>query len=136
MPDAAYYRAWRAAHPEYKKRQNELRNARRRIHGRGDRSREYARRSPPPSLEPIPPVWVAGQDVLIDLAWGYVSHCPRGVVVSFREDELALDAVGVAVLAMLEHRDPAEAVRRFYAVESNWMFHAAPFLLDGGDNEP
>lgn len=138
MPDAAYYRAWRAAHPEYKKRQNERRNLHRRLHGRGDRSREYARRrvSSAPPLEPIPPLWQHSQDPLIDLAWGYVKHCPRGVTVSFREDELAVDAVGVAVLAMLERRDPAEAVRAFYSVEKNWLAKAGPFLLDGMDNEP
>ena len=136
MPDAAYYRAWRAAHPGYKKRQNELRNARRRTFGRGDRSREYARRVPPAPPEPIPPAWCHGQHPLIDLAWGYIARCPRGVAVSFREDELALDAVGVAVLAMLERRDPAEAVRRFYAVESNWINKAAPFLLTEDWDEP
>ena len=137
MPDAAYYRAWRAAHPEYKKRQNELRNARRRIQGRGDRSREYARRAPPPAPpKPIPPVWHAGQHPLIDLAWGYVKRCPRGVAISFREDELVIDAIGVAVLAMLERRDPAEAVRAFYAVEINWIVKAAPFLLTEDWDEP
>jgi hypothetical protein len=50
--------------------------------------------------------------------------------VSFREDELALDAVGVAVLAMIERRDPAEAVRRFYATENDWLVKAAPFLME------
>jgi len=86
-------------------------------------------------IEPIPPVWVAGQDPLIDLAWGYIYHCPRGVAMSFREDELALDAVGVAVLAMLEGRDPKEAVRAFYAVENNWLTRAAPFLMNDGFDE-
>jgi hypothetical protein len=135
MPDAAYYRAWRAAHPEYRRRQSKLRNERRLLHGREDRSREYARRVPPSAPpEPIPPVWVAGQHPLIDLAWGYVKRCPKGVVVSFREDELVIDAIGVAVLAMLERRDPAEAVRAFYAVESNWIGHLAPLLKDGLGN--
>jgi hypothetical protein len=64
---------------------------------------------------------VAGQHPLIDLAWGYVRHCPRGTAVSFCEDELAWDAIGVAVLAMLERRDPKQAVDAFYAVESNWI---------------
>jgi len=135
MPDAAYYRAWRADHPEYRERQKAVRRAYRRTHGRGDRSKEYARRVPPAPPEPIPPAWQHGQHPLIDLAWGYVKHCPRGVAVSFREDELAYDAIGVAVLAMLEQQDPAEAVRRFYAVESNWIVKAAPFLLDGGDDD-
>ena len=73
---------------------------------------------------------------MIDLAWGYVHHCPRGTVVSFREDELALDAVGVAVLAMLEKRDPGKAVADFYAVESNWAVKAAPFLEEIFEDEP
>ena len=44
MTTAAYFRAWRAAHPEYRARQNRLRNERRRRLGRGDRSGEYAAR--------------------------------------------------------------------------------------------
>jgi hypothetical protein len=139
VPDAAYYRAWRAAHPEYQKRQNELRNQRRRVAGREDRTAEYtARVSRAVELPPIPPLWVAGQHPLIDLAWGYVRHCPRGAVVSFLEDELSVDAIGVAVLAMLEHRDPKQAVDAFYAVENNWIVRAAPLLLAGewDDSDP
>lgn len=136
MPDAAYYRAWRAAHPEYRKRQNRIRNERRRLHGRGDRSKEYARRVLPAPPGPIPPPWVAGQHPLIDLAWSYVRHCPRGAALSFREDELAWDAIGVAVLAMLEKRDPAQAVRAFYAIEHDWMVKAAPFLLGEARDDP
>ena len=52
MPDAAYYRSWRAAHPAYRDRQKQLRRERRRRTGRGDRSAEYARRR----SRAIPPV--------------------------------------------------------------------------------
>ena len=53
MTSAAYYRAWRAAHPEYRARQNRLRNERRRRYGRGDRSTEYAAR-PSRAIPPVP----------------------------------------------------------------------------------
>jgi hypothetical protein len=58
------------------------------------------------------------------------------VEISFIQDEQAIDAVGEAVLAMLERRDPAEAVRAFYIREKSWNYVTAPFLLDGIDDEP
>ena len=41
--NAAYHRAWRAAHPEYRHREVERSRRRRAVHGRGDRSAEYTR---------------------------------------------------------------------------------------------
>ena len=53
MSTAAYFRAWRAAHHDYCKRQNRVRNERRRSMGRGDRSAEYATRRSR-ALPPMP----------------------------------------------------------------------------------
>jgi hypothetical protein len=135
MPDAAYYRAWRASHPDYRKREAVRLRARKQAMTPEQRRADRGRRKPVPPLEPIPVLWAAGQHPLIDLAWGYVSHCPNGTVLSFREDELILDAIGVAVLAMLERRDPKAAVAAFFAVENNWLVKAAPFLMDGDVND-
>lgn len=44
MPDAAYYRRWRAQHPEYQERERERSRRRRASGARGDRSGEYRRR--------------------------------------------------------------------------------------------
>lgn len=65
MANAAYHRAWRAAHPDYRERQNRLRNERRRRDGRGDRSAEYARRKSR-AIPPIPPKHLGHQ--LFELA--------------------------------------------------------------------
>ena len=61
MPDAAYYRAWRATHPEYRARQNRLRTERRRRQARGDRSAEYAKRASR-AIPPVPAMHV-GHDL-------------------------------------------------------------------------
>lgn len=112
MPDAAYFRAWRAAHPEYRARQNRLRNERRRRHGRGDRSAEYAKRASR-AIPSIPGLHL-GHD-LFDRARRIVG--PRKSTLVSLHDPLYDDLVSEAALALIEGRDPSDAVRAYGARE-------------------
>lgn len=112
MADAAYHRAWRAAHPEYRERQNRLRNERRRRNGRGDRSAEHAgRRSR--ATPPLPGLH-AGHD-LFARAREVVG--PRRSTLVNLHDPLYDDLVSEATLALIEGRDPRDAVRSYGARE-------------------
>jgi hypothetical protein len=117
MPDAAYYRRWRAEHPAYRARQNELRNLRRRLHGREDRSRE--RRPPPPPLAPILPLHT-GHDIF--------SHAKRLARISpgyrYLIHPFYDDLVSEIVLALVEGRSPMEARSKFLRSEYGWRNHA------------
>ena len=108
MRDAGYYRAWRAAHPEYRARQNRLRNERRARNGRGDRSAEYARR-PSRALPPIPELHVGL--AVFEQARQVVG--PRVTSLVQLHDPLYDDLVSEATLAIIEGRDPEDAVRAY-----------------------
>jgi hypothetical protein len=112
MTDAAYYRAWRAAHPEYRARQNRLRNERRARNGRGDRSAEYARRQSR-AAPPIPTLHVGHS--LFDEARKVVG--PRVTSLVQLHDPLYDDLIAEATLALIEGRDPKDAVRAYGARE-------------------
>lgn len=112
MADAAYHRAWRAAHPEYRARQNRLRNERRLRTGRGDRSAEFAKRRS--RAIPALPGLHAGHD-LFELARRIVG--PRRTSLVTLHDPLYDDLVSEATLALIEGRDPAHAVRAYGARE-------------------
>jgi hypothetical protein len=115
VPDAAYYRAWRAAHPEYRERQNRLRAQRRRRIGRGDRSQEYARRRS--RTMPQIPAMHLGHD-LFEMARRIVGPRRSSLVTLY--DPLYDDLLSEATLALIEGRDPAEAVRRYGATERSF----------------
>ena len=115
MSDAAYFRAWRAAHPEYRARQNRLRNERRRCHGRGDRTAEYARRKSR-ALPPIPGLH-HGHD-LFERARRIVG--PRRTTLVALYDPLYDDLLSEATLALLEGRDAEEAIRHYGARERSY----------------
>ncbi len=112
---AAYHRAWRAAHPEYRARQNRLRAARRRRDGRDDRSVEYARRQSRagPAASPLPPLHDGHR--LFDEARRVVG--PRRTSLVALHDPLYDDLLSEATLALIEGRDANEAVRAFGARE-------------------
>ena len=112
MPDAAYYRAWRAAHPEYRERQNRLRAERRRRKGRGDRSQEYARRRSR-AFPPLPAMHLGHE--LFELARRIVG--PRRTSLVTLYDPLYDDLLSEATLALIEGRDPQDAIRRYGAAE-------------------
>jgi hypothetical protein len=123
MVDAAYHRAWRAAHPEYRARQNRLRNERRRRDGRGDRSAEYARRRSR-AIPPIPPTHLGHR--LFELARRIVGPQPTTLVTL--RDPLHEDLLSEATLALLEGRDPASAVVRYRARERAYGRITCPLL--------
>lgn len=104
---------WKAAHPDKVRAQqvawNEARRERRAL--------EAA--LPEPAL-PEP----ASGHALFDAAARLVRFVGRGRSVSFWEEELEYDLRAEAVLAMLEGRDPAEAVRAYRGRERNWHAHA------------
>lgn len=130
MPDAAYYRAWRAAHPEYRERQAELRRERRARRGRGDRSAEYRARSEQlrrrREAEQIGPLHVG--HALFDRARAIVG--PRRTTLTTLVDPLYEDLLSVATLALLEGQDAVEAVRQFRSTENRWRRLAAPLLME------
>ena len=123
MADAAYHRAWRAAHPEYRERQNQLRNERRRRNGRGDRSAEYARRRSR-AVPPLPGLHV-GHD-LFERARQVVG--PRRSTLVTLHDPLYDDLVSEATLALIEGRDPWDAVRSYGARERAFGRVTCPLL--------
>ena len=123
MANAAYHRAWRAAHPDYRERQNRLRNERRRRDGRGDRSAEYARRKSR-AIPPIPPKHLGHQ--LFELARRIVG--PQQTTLVTLQDPLHEDLLSVATLALLEGRDPADAVVRYRARERAFGRITCPLL--------
>ena len=112
MADAAYHRAWRAAHPEYRARQNRLRNERRRRDGRGDRSAESAGR--PSRAIPSVPGLHHGHD-LFERARRIVG--PRRTTLVTLHDPLYDDLVSEATLALIEGRDPVDAIKAYGARE-------------------
>lgn len=114
MPDAAYYRAWRARNAAYRAREVARSRARREAGGRGDRTKEYsnrnaARRTGP--TEPLPQLY---------------AHLRRGAALSFWNDELAMDLAQERELARLEGRDPEEAARHYGARERAWRALTMP----------
>jgi hypothetical protein len=112
MRDAAYYRAWRAAHPEYRARQNRLRNERRARNGRGDRTAERLRR-PSRAAPPMPALHVGHE--LFEQAREIVG--PRRSTLVQLHDPLYEDLVSEATLAIIEGRDPEAAVSSYGARE-------------------
>jgi hypothetical protein len=117
MVDAAYYRAWRAAHPEYRARQYRLRADRRRRNGREDRTQEYARRRERARRDlperqadvPVPALHLGHE--LFEVAREVVG--PRRTALMVLHDPLYDDLLSEATLALIEGRDPHEAVREY-----------------------
>jgi hypothetical protein len=126
---AEYYRAWRAAHPDYRKRQRELRADRRRRQGREDRTAEYAARAArraaaAPSEMPVPHT---GHE-LFDLARAVVGPNRSGLTVWL--DPLHQDLLSVATLALLEGADPAAAVKAYRSREYAWRRVTGPLVIE------
>ena len=119
MPDAAYYRAWRRAHPAYRQRQLELHQARRAAMSAQERrlDRGVGRPAPSRCSEPL------------------LGHLQHGQSISFWEDELRMDLHQEAALAVLEGRDPVAACRRYRYVEREWFRLTFSFIEEVTDRE-
>jgi hypothetical protein len=130
MPDAAYYQAWRAAHPEYRAR--EAARSRQRERVRGDRSAEYARqrarRTEQRQVRSADNGWTEQAHPVLsearDIASRQVRPDRRSVLMRPTFD----DAVSEAALALLAGDDPTEAVQRYLRSERDWRWRTAPLL--------
>jgi hypothetical protein len=130
--NATYHRVWRAAHPEYRRREVERSRRRRALYGRGDRSVEYARQrerraiarrlrsGENGSTETVHPLLEAARRV----ALGHVRPDRRSVL--FRPTYE--DAVSEALVAIVAGEDPVPAVRRYLSAEHAWLSRTAPLL--------
>lgn len=118
MPDAAYLRRWRAAHPEYRAREALRSRARKATSAyrawRRTHERRQSRALPP--LPPLPPLH-QGHPIL---ATARLIAGPAG--------PLWDDLVGEAALALVAGEDPAAAVTAFRRREQAWAFHTAPLM--------
>jgi len=123
VADSACHQAWRAAHPECRARQNQLRNERRLRAGRGDRSAEYAARRSR-ALPPLPGLH-RGHD-LFALARRIVGPRPTSLVTLY--DPLYDDLLSEATLALVEGSDPRAAVRAYGARERGFGRLTCPLL--------
>lgn len=130
--NAAYYRAWRKAHPEYRRRETE-RSRRRRLAGaRGNRSAEYIRqrkrRAEQRARRDAANGWVEQDHPILDaarvIAARKVSPDRRAVVMRPTYE----DAVSEAATALVAGTDPDEAVTGYLRAERDWAYHTAPLL--------
>lgn len=126
MSTPEYHRAWRQAHRESER----ARKARYRATaaGRASRAREYARRASRAVSGALPPLHTGHP--LLEAARELVPGPPSsGTRLAWHHEVLTEDLRSEAVLAQLEGRDPAEAVRSYRAREAAWARRTGPLLL-------
>jgi hypothetical protein len=130
--NAAYHRAWRAAHPEYRAREVERSRQRRALHGRGDRSAEYARQRERRALTRR---LNAGDNGVVEANHPLLEVARTVALGHVRPDRRSLlfrptfeDAVSEALVAIVAGEDPVPAVRRYLSVERAWLSRTAPLL--------
>ena len=121
---AEYYRAWRASHPEYRARQNALRNARRASRGRGDRTAEYRARSKRRNGD----IGSCLESSIVRRAKQLAATVKRPDYRTVLWDDTYEDLVGVCILALCEGHDPKEAMREWLRLEWGYRFRRAPFI--------
>jgi len=127
MPDAAYYRKWRREHPEYRKRQVELRKKRRQEKGRGDRSAEYKRAYERRKITTGDNGWCL-ESCIVAKAKHLALRVKRPDHRTYVYDDCYEDLVGVCVVSLCEGSDPFEAMRRFMSERSRDARLRAPLL--------
>jgi hypothetical protein len=117
----AYHRRWRQEHPEIEKARRDRWRAANPDRVRAQRETENERRRARRAAElesPIPAP--ATGHPLFEAAARIVPVAGRGGVVSFWDEELEYDLRSEAVLAMLDGRDPIEAIRTYRSRERRW----------------
>lgn len=112
MPDAAYYREYRARRKAEGRPVDAKRDRSRASRSPEDRRREYAQRASR-AAPPLPQLY---------------EELRHGRSLSFWEDELKMDLAQERQLAILEGRDPDAAVKAYKARELNWRGHVAPLI--------
>ena len=123
---AEYYRKYRAANPEYRKREAERSRRRKAEKGRGDRTEEYRRRAERLRQRRLREAADHGC-----LAESSILRKARALAVEIRKpdrrttlwDDTHDDLVGIAVVALCEGKDPAEAMRSWLKKERSHRFY-------------
>ncbi|MFO7531824.1 MAG: hypothetical protein R6W93_05145 [Candidatus Limnocylindrales bacterium] len=130
--NAAYHRAWRASHPEYRRREVERSRQRRALHGRGDRSAEYARQRERRALARR---LQAGENGSTETTHALLEAAQSAALGHVRPDRRSAffrptyeDAVSEAIVAIVAGEDPVPAVRRYLSAERAWLSRTAPLL--------
>ena len=115
MADAAYYRAWRASHPEYRERERHRKRERRHRMTPMERRQDRGRKKPI-IHDPLPALHL-GSDIF--------DHAKRLARFSHGyevwEHPFYDDLIGEIVLALVEGRSPTQARRDFLGREYDWQ---------------
>ena len=119
---AEYYRKWRAAHPEYRARQNALRNERRKVKGREDRSKEYEHRRKTRLRRNAENGWTA-ESSLVRRAKELATAVREPDRRTLYWDDTHEELVGICVLALCEGSDPQRAMQQFLQREWQHRYH-------------
>ena len=130
--NAAYHRTWRAAHPEYRRREVERSRRRRALHGRGDRSLEYARQR---ERRAVARRLRTGENGTVETSHPLLKVAGTVALSQVRPDRRSIlfrptveDAVSEALLAIMAGEDPVPAVRRYLSAERAWLSCTAPLF--------
>jgi hypothetical protein len=130
--NAAYFRAWRKANPEYRAREAERSRRRRLAGGRGDRTAEFARQRVRRAEQRR---HRAGDNGWTEQAHPILDAAHTVALVHVRPDRRSLltrptyeDAVSEAAVALVAGTDPDEAVRGYLRADRSWLMHTAPLL--------
>jgi hypothetical protein len=130
--NAAYHRAWRVAHPEYRAREVERSRRRRALHGRGDRTAEYARQRERRALARR---LQAGENGTVEQSHPLLEAARAIALGQVRPDRRSVlfrptyeDAVSEALVAIVAGEDPVPAVLRYLSTERAWLARTAPLL--------
>ncbi len=133
MTNAAYFRNWRKANPEYRRREAE-RSRRRRLAGaRGDRSNEYVRqrerRAEQRTVRNADNGSTLTSHPILEAARSLAAKRVKPDCRSSTYRPTYEDAVGEAALAIVAGADPSEAVDGYLSDEQQWAHHTAPLLV-------
>ena len=133
----SYWSDWRAAHPEYRERDNARRAAAKRERGRGDRSVEYARqrerRRQLRALAAGDNGTVAHHHPLLEMARSIAARFRRPDHRSHLYRPTHEDAASAAVVALVAGEDPEAAARAVVREDTQWLHrtvHGSLVLLE------
>lgn len=120
--DPAYWREWRAAHPEYRARERERRRGRPRGWNARERESQRLRRQ----RQRADHGWTESGHPVMDQAARVAARYVHPDMRSLYTDALYEEALMTAALAILEEQDPHEAVREVLHRERLWRWRTRP----------